>query len=108
MAADRLGLKKNKLAQDAIEAAVAAIERNNYRIVVPIEFEVTHIPVATGKAEALAAGGRPAVPAGGRSSGSTSPRPAIYTTNEGDAPSAARITSEPQAPGHGSKPRSRK
>lgn len=39
-------MKKHTLAQDAIEAAVEAIERNGYKIVVPIEFEVKHVAVS--------------------------------------------------------------
>jgi predicted DNA-binding protein len=42
--ATQLRLKKHSLAQDAIEAAVEAIERNDYRLVVPVQFEVTHVP----------------------------------------------------------------
>ena len=40
--AKRTKLKKYALALMAIEAAVEAVERNNYKLVVPIEFEVTH------------------------------------------------------------------
>ena len=40
--ATRTRIKKYALALMAIEAAVTAIERNNYKLVVPIEFEVTH------------------------------------------------------------------
>lgn len=43
-AAERTKIKKYNLALLAIEAAVEAIERNNYRIVMPIEFDVTHVP----------------------------------------------------------------
>jgi hypothetical protein len=42
--AERLKLKKYTLGIMAIEAAVEAIERNGYRLVVPIEFQVAHIP----------------------------------------------------------------
>ena len=41
--AERLRYKKHALAQDAIEAAVEAIEKNGYRLVVPIQFDVTHV-----------------------------------------------------------------
>jgi len=34
-----------ELWREAIEAAVEAIEKNDYRLVVPIAFEVTHIPI---------------------------------------------------------------
>jgi hypothetical protein len=40
-----LGVKKHTLAQDAIKAAVEAIERNGYKLVIPIEFEVTSVAV---------------------------------------------------------------
>jgi len=43
-AADRAKISKSALAQQAIEAAVEAIERNGYKLVIPIEFEVTHVP----------------------------------------------------------------
>jgi hypothetical protein len=39
-------MKKHTLAQDAIEAAVEAIERNGYKLVIPIQFEVTQVPAA--------------------------------------------------------------
>lgn len=42
--AARTRQKKHALAQEAIEAAVDAIEKNDYRLVVPIEFSVTHVP----------------------------------------------------------------
>jgi predicted DNA-binding protein len=42
--ARRTGIKKYTLAILAIQAAVDAIEQNNYRLVVPIEFEVARIP----------------------------------------------------------------
>lgn len=35
-------IKKYSLVLMAIEAAVEAIERNGYKLVVPIEFDVTH------------------------------------------------------------------
>jgi hypothetical protein len=44
-AAERLGMKKYSLAILAIKAAVNAIEINDNRIVLPIEFDVTHVPV---------------------------------------------------------------
>ena len=43
--ADRTGQSRAGLAEMAIEAAVNAIEANNFRLVVPIEFDVRHIPV---------------------------------------------------------------
>jgi hypothetical protein len=43
--ARRTRLKKYALALMAIEAAVDAIEKNDYRLVVPIQFDVTQIPV---------------------------------------------------------------
>jgi len=42
--AKRLRLKRHTLARDAIEAAIEAIEKNGYRLVIPIEFEVKHVP----------------------------------------------------------------
>jgi predicted DNA-binding protein len=42
--AKRLRQKKHALAQEAIEAAVNAIEENDYRLVVPIEFSVARVP----------------------------------------------------------------
>ena len=42
--AEETGIPKHRLAELAIEAAVKAIERNNYQLVVPIEFEVTRVP----------------------------------------------------------------
>lgn len=44
--AKRTGIKKHTLAQMAVEAAVEAIEQNNYRIVAPVKFSVTHVPAA--------------------------------------------------------------
>lgn len=41
----RLGVKKYSLGILALEAAVNAIERNGYKLVVPIEFDVRHVPV---------------------------------------------------------------
>src|SRR5687768_528647 len=38
--AARLRMKKHTLAQQAIEAAVAAIERNGYRMSLPLEFRL--------------------------------------------------------------------
>jgi hypothetical protein len=40
--AEQLHIKKHTLAQMAVEAAVRAIEKNGYKLVIPIEFEVTH------------------------------------------------------------------
>ncbi len=42
--AARTKIKKYTLAIMAIEAAVEAIERNDYSLVVPIEFEVVRVP----------------------------------------------------------------
>ena len=42
--AERIGIAKHRLAEMAIEAAVEAIEKNGYRLVVPIEFQVAHAP----------------------------------------------------------------
>jgi predicted DNA-binding protein len=42
--AERVKQSKHHLMIAAIEAAVDAIERNDYRIVVPIAFAVTHEP----------------------------------------------------------------
>jgi predicted DNA-binding protein len=46
--AARLQVRKHTLAQQAIEAAVQAIEQNDFRLVVPVayRFEVTHVPTA--------------------------------------------------------------
>lgn len=43
--AERTKQKKHSLAQEAIEAVVDAIERNGYRLAIPIEFEVTHLVI---------------------------------------------------------------
>jgi len=43
--AKRTKKKKHALAQEAIEAAVEAIEQNNYRLVFPIEFGPKYLPV---------------------------------------------------------------
>lgn len=43
--ARRLKQKKYSLAIEAIRAAVEAIERNGYKLVIPIEFEATHVAV---------------------------------------------------------------
>jgi len=43
--AEKLRMKKHTLAQEAIEAAVDAIEANGYKLVVPIQFEITSVPV---------------------------------------------------------------
>lgn len=42
--AERTRLKKYTLALLAIEAAVDAIEKNDYQLVVPIQFEVAQVP----------------------------------------------------------------
>jgi hypothetical protein len=41
---ERTGIKKYTLGILAIEAAGKAIERNGYKLVVPIEFDVTEVP----------------------------------------------------------------
>jgi predicted DNA-binding protein len=46
-AAEKVGIKKSTLMIMALEATLEAIEKNDYRIVVPIEFKVTHVPVPT-------------------------------------------------------------
>jgi len=43
--ADRLKMKKHALAQAAVEAAVEAIEKNDYQLAMPIKFDVTHVVV---------------------------------------------------------------
>lgn len=43
--AKRTKLKPHSLAQAAIEAAVDAIERADYRLVVPIELHVAYVPI---------------------------------------------------------------
>lgn len=48
----RLKIKKHTLAQMAIEAAVEAIEKNGYRIVMPIQFDATHTAVKRSKEQA--------------------------------------------------------
>jgi predicted DNA-binding protein len=45
--ARRLKMRKHTLAASAIEAAAIAIEKNNYRLVVPIVFKVEQIPAPT-------------------------------------------------------------
>jgi predicted DNA-binding protein len=47
--ARRTHIKKYTLAILAIEAAVEAIEKNGYRLVVPIEFEVSRVPTEKSK-----------------------------------------------------------
>jgi len=42
--AHELRQKKHSLAQAAVEAAVEAIERNEYQLVVPIKFDVASVP----------------------------------------------------------------
>lgn len=43
--ADQIGLPKHRLAEISIEAAVDAIEKNGYRLVLPVEFTVTRVAV---------------------------------------------------------------
>ena len=42
--ADRTKQSRASIAEMALEAAVDAIEANGYRLVVPIEFDVRHVP----------------------------------------------------------------
>ena len=42
--AKRTKQSRSSIAEQALEAAVDAIEANNYRLVVPIEFDVRHVP----------------------------------------------------------------
>lgn len=91
---------KHSLAIEAIEAAVEAIEENDYRLVVPIQFTVTHVPAEVGKREAPSArGGKHAADAGGRPSDSTV-MPLPPGLNENDAPPAPRTTTD--SPHYGS------
>lgn len=43
--AERLGQTKTALGQQAVIALVEAIERANYRMVMPLEFSVSYVPV---------------------------------------------------------------
>ena len=43
--AERLKLPKHSVAQAAIEAAVEAIEANDFKLVLPLEFEPKNVPV---------------------------------------------------------------
>jgi len=91
-------MSKHALAIQAIEAAVEAIERNGFRLVVPIEFEVVRIP--SGKAEAPAAGAvKVAAAATGRSSRPAKKRTVIYGEHL-EAPSP-RVTTDSPADLHG-------
>lgn len=44
LVAEELGLTKHGLAQMAVKAAVRAIAENNYKLVLPIRFDVSHVP----------------------------------------------------------------
>jgi predicted DNA-binding protein len=55
---ERTGMKKQTLAQAAITAAVEAIEKNDFKLVLPVKFEVTHIAIPQ-----AAAGDRQTYPA---------------------------------------------
>jgi hypothetical protein len=44
LAAEETGISKHALAQMAVEAAIRAIAENGYKIVLPIKFDVTHVP----------------------------------------------------------------
>lgn len=50
--ADRLGQTKTALGQQAVIALVEAIERANYRMVVPLEISVAYLPVPIRKSMA--------------------------------------------------------
>ena len=43
LVAEKLGIKKHTLARMAIEAAIDAVEQNDYQLVVPIRFDVKRI-----------------------------------------------------------------
>ena len=47
--ADRLGQTKTALGQQAVVALVEAIERANYRMVIPLEISVAYVPTAARK-----------------------------------------------------------
>lgn len=108
--AEKTKISKHSLAIEAIEAAVEAIERNDYRLVVPIEFTVTHVPAPAGKSEASATPGSKGVAGvGGRSSETTSPsRPeSAFSLSETGTDPAPRLTDEPLKLGKGSRRKSR-
>ena len=71
-AAKKLGLGKQTLAQEAIHAAVEAIEAHGGKLVLPVEFrlEPTHVPAET----------QPAAPVI-----YPSRKPDHFTLNQGDA-----------------------
>lgn len=50
--AERLGQTKTALGQQAVIALVEAIERANYRMVIPLEISVAYWPTATRKTAA--------------------------------------------------------
>ena len=52
-------MTKNALAQAAIEAAVEAIEANDYKLVLPLEFTPKHVAISAEKPEALPVIGPP-------------------------------------------------
>jgi hypothetical protein len=122
-AADELRLKKYTLALLAIEAAVEAIEANNYRLVLPIEFQVAHLPErVTGgqigdavfrREAAKAVSSHPAAPASGREHTSGKPEAAsIAALNEpptqSPAPPSAQTEVSYRKGGHKNKRSSRK
>lgn len=55
--ARQLRLKKYTLGLLAIEAAVEAIEKNNYKLVVPIQFDVAQVPTQVRPADPTETGG---------------------------------------------------
>ena len=57
-ASERTGIRKNTLAQMAIEAAIEAIEQNDYHIVLPIRFDVKKIAAPKGDTEITYPAGR--------------------------------------------------
>lgn len=83
--AKRTKQKKHALAQAALEAAVEAIEKNDYRIVLPIEFDVRYVAAKKSEAAPPAAGsgGRGDVSAPGSHSTATSGRAGNRGTSKG-------------------------
>jgi predicted DNA-binding protein len=47
----RLKMRKHTLAQAALEAGIEAIEKNGYKLVFPLEFEVKHIAIPNPKSD---------------------------------------------------------
>lgn len=63
--AQALRLKKHTVAQAAVEAAVDAIEKNDYRLVFPIKFDVTQVAMeksSLGKSPSSTLATQPAPP----------------------------------------------